>query len=411
MSIIYDVKYEADVLPENADPPWTKTGYINSSIADGILKIIGVSLGGGGYTRKEEDFNYDFTKSFGIEFRAKIDPHYFLSSEAWLFLQDINSKSILLYLQDSSTGKKIILEGETTITITDIDVTAFHIYRLEISNNQCSLYVDENLLGDVNVGASISYYPFILFGSDIIYYSYWDYVRYGILGIENDITDSIAKQYELILNRVNEIKEGIELCENRIQSTEDVDVERDLLPSFDETIFLLEEKKLLDPLYYPSCCYLKNNWRGFDKYSEWIKRKISPEFAQIARRNFACAISSQNVYCPEIQLGEFEWTDENVIGWFTDGDSIDITLYSPQELTLVWLTENSEEEEIQVYLLGKNGENMETLIIPATAKEGDEFPLDDDLYYDVTDIRRIKETMGNGNKLKVIAKRKLNIGL
>jgi len=239
----------------------------------------------------------------------------------------------------------------------------------------------------------------------------------GLIAVEDFIyiTDNLAKQYQLMEETLGDkdtedtVIYGAYKNVLRAMSLEDAIQEIDLLKSLHNVYLSLSVTSFFTPKYSPIICALDNhiNSNGSGTVNTYCSQKgirVSPEFAEMYKANAGIQIDAKNVFSPEIDnMATFVWTGEGT-GTFIDGDEIDISKYSSQQLKVKCLTDFAISATATIVCVtDEDIEEENEIEIPAGTTEGTEFLISENKYYDIKNI----EVSGgvNGNKIKVFAPR------
>ena len=166
---VWTVQYEANELPEDATPAWTKTGTLDTEEINpaGYLHLVENT----GYTGYTQDTSFDTDTGFTVEAKINIisDSGYNIyilafceNGQVWMDIYDT-------YVQ---------LGGNSVDEIVDFDTSGEHTYRMTIQGTTLKLYVDNKLLKtviDTIAGLSLNYMYFGVYATtevqiDYLYY-------------------------------------------------------------------------------------------------------------------------------------------------------------------------------------------------------------------------------------------------
>ena len=134
-----DVFYEANVLPENASPPWSLSGAPGlASVSDGILTIDTIGIRNSHYYSRTETMG----SGLFVSTRAKVTVGSGSVTFGGLFFRLGNSS----YSKPIRIATDGIYEAVSTTRLYSIDATSWHIYHFVLENNSFKIYVDDTLV-------------------------------------------------------------------------------------------------------------------------------------------------------------------------------------------------------------------------------------------------------------------------
>lgn len=302
-----EINYTGNLLPENSSPIWTKIGAYGSPLAsvdEGILESFHFWSGNGGWyienpiiSLQTDDYSY-------WEIRMKTFTYFPSAGQGYIYIQDL-TKLVRIEIVQNISGNKIYIFGATTVVISDVIVSDWHIYKIikEIGSNIIKFYVDDILKGEVEPELNESEYQTIFFGHNLVSGAYWDYLNYTDYNIyQYDITDSIAKQNEIIQTGLTNAKIGIDHNYQSLLNTANIEIIKDLAPALIECKNKMNDTKNIWKLYQPLIKYLQKNFNGFDNYRIWLGRKLSTKFYNFVKTKIGKSINSDNYEDREIGL-------------------------------------------------------------------------------------------------------------
>lgn len=177
----WGLRYEADALPQDSTPTWTRvrSGTPTEEILDGKLHLSMTAA---------ELIYYNLTDAalsdtgFILETRVKVvSSSNFEDCVVAIELGSGTKFGELIFYEDRIT----IWDGQNTLSTYTMDTTDdYHVYRVTISNDVMTVYVDSirkmqsTLVGDTSSGTILF---FGSFNTGTIEH-YWDYVYYSTDG-------------------------------------------------------------------------------------------------------------------------------------------------------------------------------------------------------------------------------------
>lgn len=232
-----------------------------------------------------------------------------------------------------------------------------------------------------------------------------DSIAAGYSSLDGSFGSSAGESNTAALGAINNI--------SRVLAIGDIDIINDLddaaKNNFDTLIGISSRTR-----FYKSWCRAINNHiyhatkKSINNYLSSENCQLAPEFALIFTTEMIVTLNPENVFSSEIEnMGSVTFSDSNT-ATFTDGDVINISLHSSQQLKVKLTTDFDSESTLTIFCKTSAGITEEKdVVITAGAKINDEFDVGTaaNKYYDITNITVVGGEINNSCKVYAPRKR------